>query len=147
MRVEAVNLSQLYVKWQGGDEGINPRLGMGVLQLEVGMVVLERLTEDQFPTQWHIRVNIQVVGYIMGDAICIGFGLVLWYRDKIISYAGKFTPLQHGMSSNFLEGYNLTTSIEYSAMEVQLRYLELFVFAQNLAFGRFFYQCTSNSPF
>ena len=58
----------------------------------------------------------------------MGFGLVLWGQGKLVSESEEFTTLYQGRSSNFLEGANLTTWIEYSVASGELKGVELFVF-------------------
>ena len=73
----------------------------GVPQLGENLDALEKLTEALNPPKRQIRAVRQAVDFLMGDAIGLGFGSVLWRQGRLSSESGEFYPLYEGRSSNF----------------------------------------------
>ena len=88
----------------------------------------------------------QAVAYIMVEASGLGFCLVLWVQENLVNEPEEFTPLYQGRSKIFLEGDNLTTRIEESVANGELKDVELFVSVDNLVSESVFYNGASKSP-
>ena len=113
---------------------------MGVNLLKYELLALGRLTEYLTLPRRQLRSQIQAVAYLMVDASGLGFGLMIWGEEKLVLESGEFTPLYQGISSNFIEGGNLTTQIEESVASGELKGVELFVFTDNVMFESVFYK-------
>ena len=53
-----------------------------------------------------LRDQRQDVAYLIGNAVELGFGLVLWGQGNLVSESGEFKLLYQGISSIFWEGDN-----------------------------------------
>ena len=62
-------------------------------------------------------------------------------------WSGGVTSIYQGSSSNIQNGYNLTSQIEQSVANMELKDVELFVFTYNLVFHSVFYKGTPKIPF
>ena len=113
-----------------------------VPRLKFYLLALGRITEYQSPPWRQLSLQRQAVAYLMVDASGLGFGLVLWSQEQLVSESGKFTPLYQGRSSNFLEGVNLTNNIEESVASGELTGVDFSVFTDNLVFESLFYKGT-----
>ena len=100
-----LKLAELEGKWDSAEEVNKPRLLKGVPHMRDDIVALGKLTEAENPPRIQLREGRQDVAYLMGDAIGIGFGSVLWEQGKLVSESGEFPPLYQGRLSIFWEGY------------------------------------------
>ena len=69
-----MNLSELDGKWEEFEEGNNSKLVTRNPQLMVYLISFLRLTKDQVPLWWKIRVQRQAVAKLVVYASIIGLG-------------------------------------------------------------------------
>ena len=87
-------MAKVEFKLEGVDEVEKPKLVMRVPQLKLDLLILGRLTEDQFlpPPQRQLREQIQAVDYLMGYISVLGFVSVLWGQVKWFLNQGCLLP-------------------------------------------------------
>ena len=74
-----------------------------VLSLKKDLDALKHLTEGVRPPRLQLRSMSQAVAYLMGEASILGFGSVMWSQRRLVSEAGYFTPMYHGIYLDFIE--------------------------------------------
>ena len=111
----------------------------GVPCMGYDILALRKLTDLEKLPRRQLRAGIQAVTYLMVYSSGFGFGSVIWGQEGV-------SPLYPVMLSKHLEGVNLNTRIEKSVARGEQRDVELFGFAENLAFERFYYKGTLKSP-
>ena len=103
-----MKLADMDGKWERIEEEHKPLLVIGVFILRKDLDALKRLVEGEVPPRQRLRDTRKAIAYLMGDAIGLGFVLVMWSKIRLILEAVEFAPLYQGRSSNFREGVNLT---------------------------------------
>ena len=77
-------METLYGKWEGMEEVNKPNLVIGVPHMRGYIIAIGRFRKDKVTPRRKLTVQRQALIHLMGDAIGVGFGSMLWGQVIII---------------------------------------------------------------